>query len=482
MKKSKVQFPEKGIPPEEVLSQIKRRKSSDAEWKNGKMFGFVYHPDDNISRVIQEVHNLYFFENPINPTFFNSIIHFENETVSMVSDLLNGDKQVVGNVTSGGTESIFLAVKVARDRARKEHPEISKPEIIVPASAHPAFFKAAHFLDVSPVALQLRDDLRVDISLLPTTITKNTILIVGSAPSYPHGVVDPIEEMGRIAKENDILFHVDACLGGFMLPFAERLGYAIPVFDFRVEGVTSISADIHKYGYGAKGASIILYRNAGLRRKQFFVHASWPGGLFGSPTLLGTKSGGPSVAAWTVLKLLGQNGYLEVTKRTLEATRQIQKGINAINGLKVVSNPEMSVFAFTSEQNDIYRIGDCLGAKGWYLDRILSPNGLHLNVTWSNLNNIEAFLADLEISVVEIRKSKLKKVITSYSSKLTNTLFKTSPEKAIEVIASTMVKQTNKGKRSNTATFYGIAASHENRENIPALILDFLDKMYRKKN
>ena len=247
MKKEKVRFPQNGLDSSEIHAQIEKKKAGDAKWDTGKMFGFIYHPGDEVGDTLKDVYLKYFYENGLNPSLFPSVRNMENEIVAMVSDLLHGDAQVVGNLTSGGTESILMVMKVARDKALSENPQIKDPETILPVSAHPAFDKAAHYLGIKTIHVATGKDYRVDIERVRNAISGNTILLVGSAPCFPYGVMDPIEELGKLAIEYTIPFHVDACLGGFMLPFIERLGYPIPPFDFRIPGVTSISADIHKY-------------------------------------------------------------------------------------------------------------------------------------------------------------------------------------------------------------------------------------------
>ena len=239
---------------------------------------------------------------------FPSLKKFEADVIAMTASLLGGDDETVGNLTTGGTESILMAVKTAREWGRAKRPGVAAPEMILPASAHPAFDKAAHYFDVKAIRVPVARDLRADVNAMRDALTRNTILIVGSAPSYPHGVVDPISDIASIAHAQEILCHVDACVGGFVLPFVRKLGYAIPDFDLRVPGVTSLSVDLHKYAYAAKGASVILYKNRALRRHQFFATTDWSGGIYISPTMTGTRAGGAIAAAFAVLNFLGAEG------------------------------------------------------------------------------------------------------------------------------------------------------------------------------
>jgi len=257
---------------------------------------------------------LFFSENALNPTVFPSLRRMETEVVAMTAALLGGDEHTVGNMTSGGTESLLMAVLTAREWGRAHKPDVQAPEMVLPATAHPAFEKAAHYFGVRPVHVPVGPDLRADVERMRAAITPRTVLLVGSAPSYPHGVVDPIVEIAQVAQEHGLLCHVDACVGGFELPFLRRLGYPVPDFDFQVPGVTSMSADLHKYGYAAKGASVVLYRDSALRRHQFFAYTDWPGGVYASATLAGTRPAGPIAAAWAVLHYLGEEGYLALAE------------------------------------------------------------------------------------------------------------------------------------------------------------------------
>lgn len=268
---SSLPFPKRGLPRDEVLAFMRAARDRDVQWQRGRVFGLVYHVNDEIDDLLKEASNLFFSENGLNPTAFPSLRKFETEIVAMTASLLGGDASAAGNITSGGTESLLCAVKTARDWARVNRPDVSAPEILMPVTAHPAFEKGAEYFGLRVMKTPVRADFRADVEATRAAITPNTILMIGSAPSYPHGVVDPIRELAALAQERGILFHVDACVGGFVLPFVKKLGYEIPDFDFSVAGVTSISADLHKYGYAAKGASVILYKSAALRRHQMFV-------------------------------------------------------------------------------------------------------------------------------------------------------------------------------------------------------------------
>jgi glutamate/tyrosine decarboxylase-like PLP-dependent enzyme len=308
-------------------------------------------------------------------------------------------------MSSGGSESLLLAVKTARDWARAERPHVKEPEMLVPVTAHPALMKAAHMVSVKAVVVPVRADFTADVDAAKALFTERTILVVASAPQYPHGVMDPVADLAALAASHGVLCHVDACIGGFFLPWVEKLGHDVPPWDFRVRGVTSISADLHKYAYAAKGASTVMYRTRALRRHQHFVHADWPGGLFGSPSVLGTRPGGAIAAAWAVMNYLGEEGYLDLAKRAMDATRTFVRGIEETPGLRLLGKPVMSCIAFgadptavagpTGDGIDIYVLGDRMQARGWRVDRQQSPPSLHLTVSPAHDEIADTFVRDL---------------------------------------------------------------------------------------
>jgi glutamate/tyrosine decarboxylase-like PLP-dependent enzyme len=319
----------------------------------------------------------------------------------MTAELLHAP-EAAGSLTSGGTESILLAVKTARDRARAER-GVTDPEMLLPVTAHPAFEKAAHCFGVRAVRVPLDATLRADVAAARAALTDRTVLIVGSAPCYPFGTIDPIEPLAALAAEHGIACHVDACLGGYLLPFLEELGQPVPAFDFRVPGVTSMSADLHKYGYATKGASAVLHRSRASRRHQFFVSESWSGGLYASPGMAGSRPGPPIAAAWAVMRHLGREGYVRLAAEVLEATRRIARGIEQIEGLRVLGRPEAGVVAFTSDRLDVLALGDALAQRGWHLDRQQMPPALHMILSPVHRPLAERLLSDLAESAAALR-------------------------------------------------------------------------------
>jgi sphinganine-1-phosphate aldolase len=395
-------LPKKGTPREAILKLLQASHDRDTNWHDGRTFSLVYHASDEHTEFLKKAYSIYFHQNGLNPSAFPSLQKMEAEVVSMAANLLGGGEDAAGTMTSGGTESILMAVKTYRDRARDLHPEITKPEMIVPVSIHPAFDKAAHYFDVKIVKAPVGADFRVDLAAVQKLINPNTILIVGSAPQYPQGVIDPIAELASLAKSRGIGMHVDACVGGFLLPFLKKLGHPIPDFDLSVDGVTSISADLHKYGFASKGSSIVLYKDKDYRRYQFFVLADWPGGCFASPSMPGTRPAGAIATAWGTLQAFGEEGYLDTAKTCMENAKKIQTGIREL-GLEIVGKPEATIFGFSAKDVDVYAVADQMQMRGWYIDRQQHPVCLHLMITPAHTAHIGSFLKDLGECVATVR-------------------------------------------------------------------------------
>ncbi len=395
-------IPERGRDRSVLLREMRALKEQDADWHGGRTFSLVYHADDEHTAFLKDVHGEFFSENALNPVAFGSLRRFEAEVVAMTAGLLGGDGHTAGTMSSGGSESILLAVKTYRDQARAER-GITEPQLVLPRSAHPAFLKSCHYVGVEPVLTPLADDLRADVDAVRRAVTDRTVAVVGSAPGYPHGVIDPIEELAAVASAAGCGMHVDACLGGFLLPWLRDLGAPIPPFDLAVPGVTSMSADVHKYGFAAKGASVVLYRDADLRRHQFHVATGWPGGIYISPTAAGTRPGGAIAAAWAALQALGADGYREIAATILATATRFREGIDAIDGLHVLGDPPASAIAFGSAEVDVYAVADVLEQRGWHIDRQVEPACLHLLVTPVHAPVVDGFLADLAEAVAVVR-------------------------------------------------------------------------------
>lgn len=395
------QLPKRGFEASVLLEMLQQAKQNDIDWRRGRLWGLVYYPGEEHTDLLIKAYKLFYSENTLGPTVFPSLKKLEAEVISMVLSILGGDEETAGTMTSGGTESILLSVKAHRDYFRERRPDVKNPEMIIPVTAHPAFLKAAHYFDVEPVVVPVGPDYKAAPKIIERACNERTMMIVSSAPSFPQGVVDPIPEIGTIASSLDVGLHVDACLGAFFLPFLRNLGYQVPDFDFSVPGVTAISADLHKYGFSSKGTSAILYRNAGYRRHQFFISTEWPGGLYASPAMLGTRPGGLIAAAWTALMSLGDEGYTALVRKTMDGVGEIIRGIRAIPGLEIIGKPDMSVFSFISERDNIFGIADRMEEKGWWINRQNNPESLHMIVTPNHLQAIDNFLEDLRASVME---------------------------------------------------------------------------------
>jgi glutamate/tyrosine decarboxylase-like PLP-dependent enzyme len=400
-------IPEVGRTTAEVLREMEALKArEEARWKEGYASGCVYHGDADFVGFLTSVYALQSQSNALHCDVWPSASKFESEIVSMTANMLGAEQtpdEICGSVTSGGTESILLAMKVHRDWARHQK-GIAEPEIVAPTTAHVAFDKAAQFLDMKMVRVAVAVDYRADVAAIQNALTRNTAVIVGSAPAFPHGVIDPIAELSELARSRGIGCHTDSCLGGFLLPWAERLGYPVPLFDFRLPGVTSMSADTHKYGYAPKGTSVVLYRGLELRRYQYFTATEWPGGLYFSPTVAGSRPGALLAGCWAAIVATGKQGYLQAAKRILETATTIHRGIESIPALRVLGDP-LWVIAFDSPSLDIYRILDSMTARGWSLNGLHKPAAIHICVTLRHTQPgvAERFLADLCAAVEEVQ-------------------------------------------------------------------------------
>jgi sphinganine-1-phosphate aldolase len=405
-----MELPKRGVPRETLFDEMKKRKEADADWRGGRTFSLIYPTHHDVDDVLAEANQLYLYENALNPFRFPSLRQMEVDVVEMTGGLLHAPAGFGGCMTSGGTESILMAVKSARERARAER-GVERGELLAPETAHPAFGKAASYLGLDLVQIPVGADHRADVSAAEGLLSERTALVVGSAPNYPFGTVDPIPELSSLAAERGISFHTDSCLGGFLLPFLEKLGEEIPPFDFRVPGVTTMSADVHKYGYCTKGASVVLHRDdAHLKKYQLFVYQDWPGGLYASFAMAGARPAAPIAAAWAVLRYLGEEGYLRLAREALEATRKLQDGITAIPGLRVIGRPVMTVFAFGAADDslDLFAVGDVMDDRGWHVDRQHGPDALHVMVSPKHLEIADAFLADLRDAVAHHGSSRGK--------------------------------------------------------------------------
>ncbi len=398
-----MRIPDKGRAADDILGDLRAKNTSDAKWREGRVFSLVYHAGEQHEQLLQKAHALYASANLLNPMAFGSLKQMEREIVEMAAGLFHGPGSCVGTVTSGGTESILCAVAAYRDRARRKRPWIVWPELVVPQTIHPAFDKAAHYFGVKLVKVPVGPDFRADVKAMAKAISWKTIGLCASAPQYAHGVVDPIAELGALAQKKRLPLHVDACVGGFILPWLEQLGRPIPVWDFRVPGVTSISADLHKFAYAGKGASVLVWRSIEDMRHQIFVATDFPGGIYASPTMIGTRPGGPIAAAWATLQSFGVDGYQALAKQAADAADRFRAGIKAIPGLALLGVSDSTIVSYAAVGADVYALADRMEARGWTVDRQQRPASIHLTVTANHAGIVDEYLADLRAALAEVR-------------------------------------------------------------------------------
>lgn len=375
-------LPEKGWTKEEILEQTKVYLGlGEFDWRKGTQSGTVYNGNEALTELMTEVYGMAAWTNPLHPDAFPGVRKMEAEIVRICCNLFNGGQNSCGTVTSGGTESIILACKAYRDYA-KEVRGISNPVMVVPVTAHAAFDKAAALMDMGIIHVPVDPNThKVDVKAMRRSISRSTCMLVGSAPQYPHGAIDDIMEIAKLGQKFGIPVHVDACLGGFLIAFMKDAGYPLKPFDFSVPGVTSISADTHKYGFAPKGSSVVLYSEPTYRHYQWFCTPDWPGGIYATSTISGSRAGGIVAACWASLVYFGHSGYVESTKSIIETTRYIIAELKNIDGIYVMGNPEVSVVALNSTSFNIYGLSDGLKKLGWNLNLLQFPSCIHICIT-----------------------------------------------------------------------------------------------------
>lgn len=392
-----------------ILSKLKDYQSNDLPTKGGNVWAYVYDSGlHEVEQVAMEAYEMYKDHNGLDFTVFPSLLKLENEIIGEVAPLFSRNPETLaGTFTSGGTESIILAVKAARDHAREHKPLIEKPEIILPVTAHAAFHKAAHYLGLETIVLPVDENYKVDPKAVTAHITPNTIMLVGSSVNYSHGVSDPIAALGQIALKHDIWLHVDACIGGFLLAYFKELGHAVNDFDFAIPGVSSLSVDLHKYAFAPKGASVVLYRNKQLRRHQYYACTNWAGYPLINTTIQSTKSGGPLAACWATLKYIGHEGYKELARKIWDTKQRMLAAFETIEDVFILGKPETSLLAFSSHSLNLFQLADEMKKCGWYVqvqpgDKHMQPS-IHLTITPVSADRVEAFFHELKIAT---RKTK----------------------------------------------------------------------------
>ncbi len=404
---TQTRLPAGGLAASDVLAEVDGRRAREPDVHAARLFGLVYptgHQD--LEELIAAVSRRYLFGNALNPFKFPEIARFEGEVVAMTGGLVHLPEGGGGSMTSGGTESILMSMLVNRERATARG--IVRPAILAPSSAHPAYAKAAHYFGMDLVRIPLDEHYRADVAAARELVGPNTAVIVASAFNYPYGVMDPVVELAAIASERGIGCHVDACIGGFVLPFLEALGHDVPPWDFRVDGVTEISADVHKYGYTVKGASVVLHRDPDWFGHQFFIYDQWGSGLYGSPGVAGAKPAAPIVAAWAVMQFLGHAGYVDIMRDLMTTVARVRTTVERLEGIEVVGDPVGPVLAIRSDTIDLYAVADVMDERGWHVNRNTDPHGLHLMLSPAHGLVVELLVDDLADAVAHHGESQGK--------------------------------------------------------------------------
>ncbi len=401
-------FPKTGTPWADLKAQMQTMAKGDIDWRHGRNGYNVFFAGPDVIEVIKEAYTMFQSENGLNQGAFPSLKTMEDEVIDMALDLFHAPEGAAGGMSSGGTESIILAVKAAREYARAQGKDTSKANIVIPFSGHPAFNKAANLLCLEVIRTPIDDVTRMpDIKAYEAAINENTILCVASAPAFPSGLIEQIPELSAIAAKRDIWFHVDACVGGYFSPFAEKNGVELVPWDFRNAGVWSMSADLHKFGYASKGASTVLYRSKDLHAFQMFDFNEWPSGRMKTPTLAGTRPGGAIAAAWAVMNYLGEQGYTEKARVILETRAKMEKGLKKL-GFEVYGDSKLMIINFGHPEIEVFKLWAALNARGWWPGATAQPPALHMMLTPAHEAAMDDFLVDLAAAADEARAEGAK--------------------------------------------------------------------------
>jgi len=395
-------MPNTGADWQNLKQEMIERGANDAKWREGKTAVYVFNAGEEVAAVQKEAYTLYMAENGLGPLAFPSLKRMEDEVIGMALSLLHGTEDATGSMTSGGTDSITMAIKAARDYARANRKLPGTPNIVAPYSAHPAFDKASMMMSLELRRIPVGDDLLANVQAMEAACDENTMLLVGSAPCFPYGLIDPIEELGKVATRKDIWLHVDACVGGYIAPFVRMNGADIPPFDFEVDGVSSISADLHKYGFCAKGASTVLFRSEALKAYMIFDCDDWPGGRMVTPTLAGTRPGGAISAAWAVMNFLGIEGYQTKHKLVTDARETIERGVIQL-GFQILGEPKLGLVAFSHPTEDVFAIYKQMYNRGWFTSLTTAPKAMHLMLSPFHAEVTDTYLDDLRSSLTAVK-------------------------------------------------------------------------------
>ena len=451
-------LPKEGWTEEAIRKELEALANMDhTRWEDGYVSGAVYHGEDDLLRLQTEAYGKFTVANPIHPDVFPGVRKMEAEVVAMVLNLFNAPPGAAGASTSGGTDSILLACLAARQKAYAER-GVTEPEMIIPETAHTAFRKAGEYfkIKVHVVACPAPNH-QVDVRRVSRLITSNTVLLVGSAPNFPHGIIDDIAALSKLALKRRVPLHVDCCLGSFLVPFLEKAGFETVPFDFRLRGVTSISCDTHKYGFAPKGNSTVLYRTEALRAYQYFIDPSWSGGVYASPGIAGSRPGALIAACWASLMTVGEAGYLASCEQIVGTTKKIVERIREhpplAAELEILGNPLVSVIAFRAKALNVYDIADAMSARGWHLNALQNPPAIHVAVTLPVTKVWERLVSDLEAVVEAEREKERERAVAGKKSRAEQT--------------------------GDAAALYGVAGSLPNKSVVVDLAKGFLDLCYK---
>ena len=396
-------LPKSGTDWDSLRARMQALGEGDADWRSARTAVYIFNAGEDVLSVAKEAYAMYQSENGLGPLAFPSLKRMEEEVIGIGLGLLAGPEGACGNLTSGGSESILMAVKTCRDQAAAAGRNVVGARVVVPVSAHLAFDKACHYLGLEIVRVPLAEDRRADPVAMAKAVDANTLMLVGSAPCFPYGLIDPIEALSDIAQDRGLWLHVDACVGGYFAPFARMNGVDLPGFDFSLPGVASISADLHKYGYAAKGASTIFHRSEAQRAFQGFESGDWPGGHMKTPTAAGTRPGGAIASAWAVLHYLGEEGYREKARIVCETRARMMTAINALPDLRTYGEPQLGLFLYGSETLDTFQIYGRMLARGWFSGVVTEPRAIHQMLSPAHADVVDEYLEDLEAAVAEVR-------------------------------------------------------------------------------
>ena len=406
----RTKLPQTGRSKEQLLAEMREMKLADADWKRGRVPLFVFKATDQLYDVSKAAFFEFFAENALGAKrAFPSIKRMEDEVIEMALDLYGAPEGAQGFMTTGGTESIIQAVQACRDWSRKQrNASQHRGNIVAAESVHPAFNKAAKLMDLEVRRAAVGTDLRADVATMEALIDDDTIMLVGSAPAFPYGVIDPISEIGKLAARRGIWLHVDACVGGYLAPFARMIGRDIPDFDFRVPAVCSISADLHKFGFCPKPASTVFYRSAEQAQHHHFDFSDWPNGRFQTATIVGTRPAGGVAGAWATFQFLGVEGYKKIARDLMSFIDAYKAGIKDIPGLKILGDPHLSIIAYGSDEIDVFSVAELMSKKGWLPGLVQKPKGIHRMMSMIHQPSLDEYLSEVRAAVGIVRQSQPK--------------------------------------------------------------------------